>query len=104
MVALARQPNVFLAAVALENELNANMLRRWVREAEAAGGEGRALSKDGVPTFIQLPMNPSTSIPVPAPEPLPERIQVEIHRNGSTLRANLPMDSRSAAWLREVTG
>lgn len=97
MVALARQPNVSLAAVALENELNANMLRRWVREAEAGGGEGRA-------TFIQLPMNTAPSIPVPAPEPLPERIQVEIHRNGTTVRANLPMDSRSAAWLREVTG
>jgi hypothetical protein len=34
----------------------------------------------------------------------PARIEVEIQRNGATLRASLPMDSRSAAWLREVTG
>jgi transposase len=104
VVALARQPNVSLAAVALANELNANMLRRWVREAEAAGGESRSLSNDGVPTFIQLPMHAAPSVPVPAPEPVPERIQVEIHRNGATIRASLPMDSRSAAWLREVAG
>ncbi|WP_196933669.1 transposase [Pseudacidovorax intermedius] len=32
-IELARQPGVSTAAVALANGLNANMLRRWVREA-----------------------------------------------------------------------
>ncbi|MFX8098745.1 transposase, partial [Acinetobacter baumannii] len=34
VIELARQPGVSTAAVALSNGLNANMLRRWVREAD----------------------------------------------------------------------
>ena len=34
VIELARQPNTSVAAVALANGLNANMLRRWVRESE----------------------------------------------------------------------
>lgn len=38
------------------------------------------------------------------PEPKPADINVEIHRGGTTVHAKLPMDERSAAWLREVLG
>jgi hypothetical protein len=34
----------------------------------------------------------------------PADIALEIHRGGTTVRAKLPMDDRSAAWLREVLG
>ena len=45
VVLACRQPGVSIAAVALANGLNANMLRRWVLEAErvgpmAASGQG----------------------------------------------------------------
>ncbi|MFE1573696.1 transposase [Comamonas odontotermitis] len=33
VIGLALQPHASMAAVALANGLNANMLRRWVREA-----------------------------------------------------------------------
>jgi hypothetical protein len=33
-----------------------------------------------------------------------ERIPVEIRRGGTTVQAELPLDTRSAAWLREVLG
>ena len=36
---MERQPNTLVAAVALANGLNANMLLRWVRKAAASGGE-----------------------------------------------------------------
>jgi transposase len=98
----ARLPNVSMAAVALANGLNANMLRRWVREAEIS--EARTTGDQGLPAFVQLPFHAVPAAPTPEPEHRAERVDVEIHRNGSTLRANLPMDSRSAAWLREVTG
>lgn len=98
----ARLPNVSMAAVALANGLNANMLRRWVREAETS--EARTAVDQSLPGFVQLPFQVLPTAPTPQPEQKAARVEVEIHRNGSTLRANLPMDSRSAAWLREVTG
>ena len=98
----ARQPNVSMAAVALANGLNANMLRRWVREAETS--EARTAGDQSLPGFVQLPFKVLPTAPTPEPELRIERVDVEIHRNGSMLRATVPMDSRSAAWLREVTG
>jgi len=104
VIALSLQPNTSVAAVAMANGLNANMLRRWVREAEMAGGSGAQIEQSReaqTAGFVQLPM------PIPvvvAPEPAAPCVQVEILRNGATLRASLPLDSRSAAWLREVTG
>ena len=110
VIELARQPNTSVAAVALANGLNANMLRRWVRESEAPGEGGAQLRDVARPAFVPLPMPAQPSLPAPpppAPAPAPEqtavRVEVEIHRNGTTVRASLPLDSRSAAWLREVT-
>lgn len=107
VIELARQPNTSVAAVALANGLNANMLRRWVRESEVAERSGAEPGQplDVVtPAFVQLPMAAVPSPALESPEPAAARIEVEIQRNGTTLRASLPMDSRSAAWLREVTG
>jgi len=94
-----------VAAVALANGLNANMLRRWVRESEAPGEGGAQLRDVASPAFVPLPMpaQPSLPTPAPAPEQTAVRVEVEIHRNGTTVRASLPLDSSSAAWLREVT-
>jgi len=106
VIELARQPNTSVAAVALANGLNANMLRRWVRESEVAGkaGSGDAQPRDvAMSTFVQLPMPTQPSLPTASPEQTAVSVEVEIHRNGTTVRASLPLDSRSAAWLREVT-
>ena len=106
VIELARQPNTSVAAVALANGLNANMLRRWVREAELDGGVGAEVARPRdvtPPAFVQLPMPTPPSLAAASPEPPAVRIDIEIQRNGTTLRASLPMDSRSAAWLREVT-
>ncbi|MDM0084575.1 transposase [Variovorax sp. J31P179] len=101
VIELARQPNTSVAAVALANGLNANMLRRWMRESEAAGEGGAQLRDVARPAFVPLPMPAQPSLPMP--EQTAVRVEVEIHRNGTTVRASLPMDGRSAAWLREVT-
>jgi len=101
VIELARQPNTSVAAVALADGLNANMLRRWMRESEAAGEGGAQLRDVARPAFVPLPMPAQPSLPMP--EQTAVRVEVEIHRNGTTVRASLPMDGRSAAWLREVT-
>lgn len=107
VIELARQPNTSVAAVALANGLNANMLRSWVRDSEGTDkvGKDSGASRDsGSPAFVQLPMHTPPSLPTGSPEQAAARVDVEIHRNGTTLLANLPLDSRSAAWLREVMG
>lgn len=106
VIELARQPGVSTAAVALANGLNANMLRRWVREAD--GGAPSCAHKDTVavvPAFVQLPM-PQEVPPAlpPATVQVPSCITVEIRRGSTTVQAELQMDARSAAWLREVLG
>lgn len=101
VIELARQPGVSTAAVALANGLNANMLRRWVREADECEPSSAHKDAAATPAFVQLPMPqqaPSAAVQVPS------RITVEIRRGGSTVQAELPLYARSAAWLREVPG
>ncbi len=107
VIDMARQPNTSVAAVALANGLNANMLRQWVRDFEAAAkaSDTAVLPRNTtVSTFVQLPMDTPSPAAPEMPEPAATGVDVEIRRNGTTLRTNLPLDSRSAAWLREVMG
>ncbi len=104
VIDLARQPGASTAAVALANGLNANMLRRWVREHEAelvvssAAWPG-SVAPAAAPSFVQLPM---VADRVPAPPP--GTVDVQIHRGPTKVAVTLPLDSASAAWLREVLG
>ena len=107
-----------MAAVALANGLNANMLRRWVQEAAAGGGASKIAAASATAaraSFMQLPMREAAAHPVPDTRPaqlaMPVAAQqqavdvtVEINRGGTTVHAKLPLDSHSAAWLREVLG
>ena len=113
VIELARQPGTSVAAVALANGLNANMLRRWVHEAAAIGGASKSDATRATATlasFVQLPMRALEPHAVLDAQPAPPAVQqpaditVEIHRSGTTVHAKLPMDNRSAAWLREVLG
>lgn len=106
VIELARQPGVSTAAVALANGLGANMLRRWVREAgECLPSSAHKDTAAVVSAFVQLPM-PQEAEPTlpPAPTQVPSCISVEIRRGGTTVQAELRLDARSAAWLREVLG
>jgi len=101
VIELARQPHSSVAAVALANRLSANMLRRWVHDSEASLVAAQAVPP---PAFVQLPLAAAASAHVPMSASGVQRVEVEIQRNGATVRASLPLDGRSAAWLREVTG
>jgi len=101
VIELARQPGVSTAAVALANGLNANMLRRWIREADERVPSSAHKDAAPAPAFVQLPM--PQEVP-PASVQVPSRISVEIRRGGTTVQAELPLDARSSAWLREVLG
>lgn len=112
VIELARQGHGSVAAVALANGLNANMLRRWVRESEmadAAPSATRAQAAILPPAFVPVTLADPCARTAAAPEPataapVPERVTLEIRRGTTSVSASLPMDERSAAWLREVLG
>ncbi len=67
VIEACRQPGVSVAAVALANGLNANMLRKWVNDAERAHGRDPAGS---VELSRCAPVEPTTGfVPLQLPAP-----------------------------------
>lgn len=93
VVAECKHPGVSMAAVAMANGINANLLRRWV-EAESAG----QLAPTAQPAFVALPM-PSAV----APSPLAD-IRIEVRRGATTVGITWPVQAAGdcALWLREL--
>lgn len=102
-----------MAAVALANGINANLLRKWVIDAErldVTGAESGAATR---PLDAEsLPDNPPSDsgfvalqLPPPAPAPVTAQdIRVEVHRAGMTITVSWPINAASdcAAWMREI--
>jgi len=80
-----RRPGVSIASVALANGLNANLLRKWVAEREAAGLPPRALAPVRAPTeeFVALPV---VATPKPAEG---SDIRIELRRGAMTVTDQL---------------
>ncbi len=98
-VAACRKPGVSIAAAALERSINANLLRRWVVEAERA--EAAAVAAPRVlpaPTesFVAVPIGPVATQNTP--------IRVEVRRGSLTVSVQWPSSAmhECAIWLREV--
>ena len=102
----ACKPGISMAAVALANGPNANMLRKWVNQAR-------------VPTESLLPVNIQSNEPLPAPpapgfealrlpEPAPRAdllpsIYLDVQRADLTIKVTRTgaLASECSAWLRE---
>ena len=102
-VAACRAPGVSLASVALEKRINANLLRRWVKSAEAkASAASIVQTVPAVPTPKFIPVK--VTRPVKRDDGPPIRIEV---RKGSTqIVVEWPMTNPTACvgWLRELLG
>jgi transposase len=95
------KPGVSIAAVALAHGLNANMLRKWVIDAEhkvitappsvASGPEPAAMPP---PTFIPLALPAAT---------VDGEIRIELQRAGTTIKLVWPASAARdcAAWLSD---
>jgi len=99
-VAACRKPDASIAACALERAINANLLRRWVIEAE------RTEPSLPVPTPA-VPLSRSESfVPVPLPALIEDKapIRIEVRRGTMTLTLQWPRSAmhECAVWLREV--
>ena len=102
----ACKPGISMAAVALANRLNANMLRKWVNEARLATA---SLPPVSMQANKPLPMPPAlgfVALRLPEPAPRAERlpnILLEVQRADLTIKVTWPgaLASECSAWLRE---
>ena len=94
------QPGVSIAAVALANGLNANLVRKWVIDAHPRGlpASRSASTPQGLPpapTFVPLALPTSSAAS--------EAIQIELRRGETTVSVSWPVSAAGecAAWLKE---
>lgn len=105
-VASCMQAGMSMAAVAMAHGVNANLLRRWVREAELKP-PSTALSKSAV-REVRAPQAKTLFVPVSlpapgAPAPLAD-IRIELQRGATAVTVTWPASAATecAAWMREL--
>lgn len=91
------EPGASVAAIALEHELNANLVHRWRRVAE-----GRERGRCAVAVSEQF-----VPVPIAAQSPASatgESIHIEIRRAGVVASVQWPLThaAQCAAWMREL--
>jgi len=98
-VAACREPGASTAGVALERQINANLLRRWVKEA--AGKAAGAMTSLRGPAFLPV----AVTAPVRS-APLERPIRVQVRRRGLRVTIEWPTTAAEhcAAWLKELLG
>ena len=105
-VAACAQPGMSMAAVAMAHGINANLLRRWVHEAEMkprsevvrADVVVGAAARDPKTVFVPV------SLPPPAPPDQVPDIRIELRRGPTTVTVTWPAGAASdcAVWMREL--
>ena len=95
-VAASKQPGVSMASVALARGINANLLRRWVREAEVPAVKVLAKAAPAAPTFVPVRL-PGAATPV-------GDVRIEVRRGATTITVAWPMAAAAecASWMREL--
>jgi transposase len=101
-VAAASRPGVSMAAVAMSVGINANLLRRWARDAESKpvrpSESGKAVAGGApIPSAFM-------AVQLPAPAASAGDIRLELRRGGTTVAVTWPASAAAecAAWMREL--
>jgi transposase len=97
-VAACLQPGMSIAAVAISRGLNANLLRRWVVEAERTGAlpvRSGSAPVESSGSFIPVAMSSTLAEPV---------IRIELRRGSGTVIVQWPVSAapECVALLREL--
>ncbi len=99
VVAGSRQPGVSVSAVALANGLNANLLRRWIKEHQERPAGTELAGPDATPSHAKttalVPVTVESSV-----LPAPSEIRIDIRRGPTTVQMAWPV--AHAAMLGEV--
>ena len=102
-VAACAQPGMSMAAVAMAHGINANLLRRWVHEAEMKPSTDTVRADDdGDKAQESKTVFVPVSLPTP-PAQAPD-IRIELRRGPTTVTVTWPAGAASdcAAWMREL--
>jgi transposase len=95
VVLACQQPGASVAGVSLAHGLNANLVRRWLRDGQVARD---VVAVGGPPpsAFVEVPMPRASA---PASEP----IRLELRRGASSVSLQWPASAAAecGAWLRE---
>jgi transposase len=103
-VAACQLPGASVSGVALERQINATLLRRWIKEAQRKGALVKSKPeglRERTPAF--LPVAISRSRPG-SDSPLLIRVQVRKRRLLVTVEWPTAVSGSCAAWLRELLG
>lgn len=103
-VAACMPAGMSMAAVAMAHGVNANLLRRWVREAEMKPG---ADVNEKPAHRVAAPALQTLFVPVKLPEPAAAQladIRIELQRGATAITVTWPAGAASecAAWMREL--
>ncbi len=103
-VASAAQPGVSMASVAMALGINANLLRRWVRDAEVSlGGIVEGTARKALPR-TEAASSSFVPVQLPAPVTPASEIRMEVRRGSTTIVVTWPAALATACgtWLREL--
>ena len=95
VIEACQQPGVSMASVALANGLNANLLRRWVVEAESP--ESRSTVREIQPGIKRGVSSEFVQLPIAGGLSSLSDIRVEIWNGNNTIAVTWPV-SEAAAW------
>jgi transposase len=98
-IAACRKPGMSIAAAAMERSINANLLRRWLIDAERASDRAALIAE---PTKASPPEG-FVSIPLAPPAIDGPPIHLELRRGPLTVSVKWQKSALECAlWLREV--
>jgi transposase-like protein len=101
-VSASRKPGVSIAAVALANSLNANLLRRWVVAEE---GANPIETVSAAPARLEVENRSFIPLRVERPVVTSEQqISIELRRGATVVKVAWPLPAAAdcAAWLGEL--
>jgi transposase len=98
-VAACRERGASTAGVALERQINANLLRRWVKAA--AGKTAVSMASASGPAFLPVTISGPK---LPSPSERPIRVQVRKRSLRITIEWPATAADHCAAWLKELLG
>ena len=90
------EPGVSVADIAMANGINANQVRRWMRERGIEPPTPLHKAAPAMaPEFVQLPLTPT--------ELASRDIRIEIRRGNTAIKVDWPLQASGdcAAWLRD---
>ena len=91
LIKAASQPGVSVAAVALANGMNANLLRRWIKMAQ---------SRENLVTAMAASLPVEGFVPLSMPSPDSDRdVRIELSRGAMSIKVNWPISAAGACAL-----